>query len=123
MLGDHPQAAGVFDLDFVGLLQAFSELESGKDMSANELDGKPEFFKGAVVTPCVDQMEPQLIKMEKKIKVGAQFFQTQAVFDTAKFASFMAQCEQFQVPVIAGIVLLKSAGMAKFMNKSSDLLV
>jgi methylenetetrahydrofolate reductase (NADPH) len=118
MLGDHPQAAGVFDLDSVGLLQAFSELESGKDMSANELDGKPEFFKGAVVTPCVDPVEPQLIKMEKKIKVGAQFFQTQAVFDIDSFASFMEQCEHFRVPIIAGIVLLKSAGMASFMNKN-----
>ena len=117
-LGDHPQAAGVFDLDSVGLLQAFSVLESGQDLAGNALDGSPQFFKGAVVTPCVDPMEPQLIKMEKKIKVGAQFFQTQAVFDTAKFAAFMAQCKQFQVPVIAGIVLLKSAGMAKFMNKN-----
>ncbi len=117
-LGDHPQAAGVFDLDSVGLLQAFSELESGKDMSGNELDGRPEFFKGAVVTPCVDPLEPQLIKMEKKITVGAQFFQTQAVFDTTRFASFMKQSEHLHVPVIAGIVLLKSAGMASFMNKN-----
>ena len=118
MLGDHPQAAGVFDLDSVGLLQAFSELESGRDMSGNELDGRPEFFKGAVVTPCVSPLEPQLIKMEKKIKVGAQFFQTQAIFDTTKFASFMEQSAHFRVPIIAGIVLLKSAGMAKFMNKN-----
>ncbi len=118
MLGDHPQAAGVFDLDSVGLLQAFSQLESGRDLSGNELDGRPEFFKGAVVTPCVAPLEPQLIKMEKKIEVGAQFFQTQAVFDTGRFSSFMEQTAHCQVPIIAGIVLLKSAGMARFMNEN-----
>ena len=80
MLGDHPQSTGVFDLDSVGLLQALCLLESGKDLSGNDLDGEPEFFKGAVVTPCVDPVEPQIIKMEKKVRVGAQFFQTQAVF-------------------------------------------
>ena len=118
LLGDHPQAAGVFDLDSVGLLQAFSQLESGSDLSGNELDGTPEFFKGAVVTPCVSPLEPQLIKMEKKIHVGAQFFQTQAVFDTARFASFIEQAEHFHTPIIAGIVLLKSERMATFMNEN-----
>ena len=105
-LGDHPQSTGVFDLDSVGLLQALSELESGKDLSGNELDGKPEFFKGAVVTPGVEPVEPQIIKMEKKVRAGAQFFQTQAVFEPDKFASFTAQTKHLHVPVIAGIVLL-----------------
>jgi 5,10-methylenetetrahydrofolate reductase len=117
-LGDHPQSTGVFDLDSVGLLQALGELESGKDLSGNELDGKPEFFKGAVVTPCVDPVEPQIIKMEKKVRAGAQFFQTQAVYEPDRFASFMEQVKPLGVPVIAGIVLLKSAGMAKYMNKN-----
>lgn len=117
-LGDHPQSTGVFDLDSVGLLQAISALESGKDMSANELDGKPQFVKGAVVTPCVDPVEPQIIKMEKKVRAGAQFFQTQAVYEPERFAAFMKQVKPLGVPVIAGIVLLKSAGMAKYMNKN-----
>jgi len=117
-MGDHPQAAGVFDLDSVGLLRALSDLESGKDLSGNELDGSPEFFKGAVVTPCANPVEPQIIKMEKKITAGAQFFQTQAVFDAEQFGSFMESVKEFDVPVLAGIVLLKSAGMAKFMNNN-----
>lgn len=117
-LGDHPQSTGVFDLDSVGLLQVLSTLESGKDMSANELDGKPQFVKGAVVTPCVDPVEPQIIKMEKKVQAGAQFFQTQAVYEPERFAAFMQQVKPIGVPVIAGIVLLKSAGMAKYMNKN-----
>lgn len=117
-LGDHPQSAGVFDLDSVGLLQVLSQLESGKDAAGNELDGSPEFCKGAVVTPGVDPVEPQLIKMEKKVNAGARFFQTQAIFDVDRFAGFMERAKHLGVPVLAGIVLLKSAGMARFMNKN-----
>ncbi len=115
-LGDHPQAAGVFDLDSVSLLRTLSLLEQGKDASGGELDGVPTFFKGAVVTPCSDPIEPQLIKMEKKIEAGAQFFQTQAVYDIKQFETFMKKVEQFKVPVLAGQVILKSVGMARFMN-------
>jgi len=82
----------------------------------NDLDGKPDLFLGAVVTPGADPVEPQIIKMEKKIKAGAQFFQTQAVYDVEVFKQFMEKVKDFKVPVLAGIVLLKSAGMAKFMN-------
>jgi 5,10-methylenetetrahydrofolate reductase len=117
-LGDHPQSTGVFDLDSVSLLQALTGLENGKDMSGNELDGTPSFFKGAVVTPCVDPVEPQIIKMEKKIQAGAQFFQTQGVYDIKQLESFMKQVEQFKVPVMVGLIVLKSVGMARFMNNN-----
>ena len=117
-LGDHPQATGVFDLDSVSLLQVISGLESGRDMSGNELDGKPEFFKGAIVTPCADPVEPQIIKMEKKVKAGAQFFQTQAIYDVNQFENFMKRVQKFKIPVLVGQVVLKSVGMARFMNKN-----
>lgn len=117
-LGDHPQSKPVFDLDSVSLLQAMKELESGKDIAGNELDGAPQFFKGAVVTPCADPLEPQIIKMEKKISAGAEFFQTQAVYDVGQFEKFMKEASRFNVPVLVGIVLLKSAGMAKFMTEN-----
>jgi methylenetetrahydrofolate reductase (NADPH) len=117
-LGDHPQATGVFDLDSVGLLQALSRLQNGKDASGNDLAGSPEFFKGAVVTPCVHPIEPQLIKMEKKIEAGAQFFQTQAVYDLKQFEAFMRKASKLGVPILVGQVVLKSVGMARFMNKS-----
>jgi 5,10-methylenetetrahydrofolate reductase len=61
-------------------------------------------------------MEPQLLKMERKVAAGAKFFQTQALYDPRQLEVFMRQAEQFKVPVLAGIVLLKNAGMAKFMN-------
>ncbi len=117
-LGDHPEAKPVFDLDSVSLLQTAVILESGKDLSGNELDGSPSFFKGAVVAPAADPVEPQLIKMEKKLAAGAQFFQTQAVYDPKQFESFMKKAQTFGVPVLLGLVLLKSPGMAKFMNEN-----
>ena len=117
-LGDHPQAKSVFDIDSVQLLRVIEILRQGKDMTGNELSGIPKFFPGAVVSPCADPLEPQLFKMEKKINAGARFFQTQAVYDTAAFEKFMDQVRDFGVPVLVGIVLLKSAGMAKFMNEN-----
>ena len=117
-LGDHPDAMPVFDLDSVSLLQAAGGLMEGKDMSGAELKGTPEFCLGAVVTPCTEPVEPQILKMEKKVRAGAQFIQTQAVYDAEAFASFMDQVKHLDVPVMLGIVMLKSAGMARFMNKN-----
>ena len=120
-LGDHPQAKPVYDLDSVQLLWTISRLNEGYDLAGNELEGKPNFFPGAVVNPGADteaSFELQIIKMEKKIAAGARFFQTQAVFDVDSFAKFMKRVEGFKVPILAGIIPLKSAGMARFMNKN-----
>lgn len=121
-MGDHPGAKAVYDLDSVGLLQAMSTLEKGSDLgldmkgNPNELDGAPQFFKGCVVTPCAEEVEPQLIKLEKKVEAGAQFCQTQAVYDPAAFEKFMKRAEKIGIPIMVGIVVLKTAGMAKYMN-------
>ncbi len=117
-LGDHPQAKPVFDLDSVSLLLAAKELEGGRDLAGKELAGVPNFCLGAVVSPGAYPVEPQIIKMEKKVKAGAQFFQTQAVYEPEKFEEFMKAVTYLNVPVMVGIVLLKSAGMARFMNKN-----
>ena len=117
-LGDHPEAKPVFDLDSVSLLQAAKMLQEGRDLAGKELVGSPKFCLGAVVAPEADPVEPQLLKMEKKVKAGAQFFQTQAVYDPRAFETFMQSARHLGVPVMVGIVLLKSAGMARFMNKN-----
>lgn len=120
-LGDHPQAKPVYDIDSVQLLWVIKRLNEGYDMVGNELKGKPNFFPGAVVNPGADTeaaFELQLIKMEKKIEVGAKFFQTQAIFNVDTFAKFMKRVEGFNIPILAGIIPLKSAGMARFMNKN-----
>ena len=121
VLGDHPQAKPVYDLDSVQLLWAIKRLNEGYDMAGNELKGKPNFFPGAVVNPGANTqaaLELQLIKMEKKIEAGARFFQTQAIYEPDVFAKFMKRAEGFGVPILAGIIPLKSAGMARFMNKN-----
>jgi len=117
-LGDHPQAKPVFDMDSVQLLEAIKILESGKDMVGKELKGVPLFCRGAVVNPGADPIEPEIIKMEKKIAAGAQFFQTQAIYDIELFKKFLDAARHLKATIIAGIVLLKSAGMAKYMNKN-----
>jgi len=117
-LGDHPHAKPVFDLDSVSLIGVIKKLEMGTDMVGNPLNGAPNFFVGAVVNPGGNPVEAQIIKMEKKIRAGASFFQTQAVYDVGAFEKFMKRVAPFKVPVLAGIILLKSAGMARFMNKN-----
>jgi len=120
-LGDHPHAKPVYDLDSVQLLYTIQRLNEGYDLSGNELQGKTNLFPGAVVNPGADTeaaLELQLIKMEKKIAAGAKFFQTQAVYEPSLFAKFVKRAERFKVPILAGIIPLKSAGMARFMNKN-----
>jgi len=116
-LGDHPQAKPVFDLDSVSLLHAVSQLEKGVDLGGQALVGEPpKFAKGAVVSPCSDSIDAQLAKMERKVMAGADYFQTQAVYEPEKFIKFMEKAKEFGKPVQLGIVIPKSVGMAKYMN-------
>jgi len=115
-VGDHKQARGVFELDSVQLLRAIRQMESGTDLGGNDLDGAVEFCAGAIVTPEANPIEPQLIKFEKKVEAGAEFFQTQAIYDLDNFSRFMGFARKFPVKILAGIVLLVSARMAKYMN-------
>jgi 5,10-methylenetetrahydrofolate reductase len=117
-LGDHPQAKPVFDLDSVSLLMTANRLKEGYDHVGNKLQGRPSFLLGAVVTPGYEPMDLQLLKMQRKVTAGAQFFQTQAVYDSELFRGFMEEAKELGVPVMLGLVLLKSAGMARYMNKN-----
>lgn len=118
LMGDHKEAKGVFDLDSSQLLATIRRLEKGKDLGGNDLDGEVSFCAGAIVTPEANPLEPQLIKFEKKIEAGAEFIQTQGVYDFALFKQFMEYARQFPVKILAGIILLTSAQMARFMNKN-----
>ena len=118
-MGDHPGAKPVFDLDSVSLLHTASQLEKGLDLAGNELVGEPpKFAKGAVVSPISDSVEAQLAKMERKVMAGADYFQTQAVFEPEKFIKFMETAKQFGKPVQLGVIIPKNVGMCKFMNNN-----
>ncbi|HJX12285.1 MAG TPA: methylenetetrahydrofolate reductase [Dehalococcoidales bacterium] len=117
-VGDHKEAKPVFDLDSVQLLKMIRTLESGTDMGGNELKAAPRFCIGATVHPEADFVEPQLVKFDKKVAAGAQFFQTQGIFDLASLRRFMQYASQFNVKILAGIIVLSSAGMARYMNNN-----
>ena len=118
-MGDHPGAKPVFDLDSVSLLYTASQLEKGVDLAGNALVGEPpKFAKGAVVSPISDSVDAQLAKMERKVMAGADYFQTQAVFEPEKFIKFMETAKQFGKPVQLGVIIPKNAGMCKFMNRN-----
>lgn len=118
VMGDHPSSMSVYDIDSVQLLEAISGLMRGIDMSGNQLNEAPRFRLGAVVNPGADPLEPQVIKLEKKVESGAEFVQTQAVYDLARFEDFMDSISHIDVRVLAGIIPLKSRRMAEFMNRS-----
>lgn len=119
-MGDHPEAKPVYDIDSVQLIQLVQTLNSGKDMSNNNLDGGVDFCIGASATPSADPIEPQLIKFEKKLKAGIDFIQTQAVYDLDELKRFVNYTRNINnnVKILAGIVLLAGAKMAEWMNEN-----
>ncbi|MEJ5375543.1 MAG: methylenetetrahydrofolate reductase [bacterium] len=118
IVGDHKEAKGVFDLDSSQLLMAIRTMERGKDLGGNDLDGAVDLCAGAIVTPEAKPLEPQLIKFEKKVEAGAEFFQTQAIYDLENFERFMDYARPFGVKILAGIILLTSWRMAEYMNRN-----
>ena len=128
LTGDHPvvgdckQSKPVYDLDSVGILKMLSEMEaSGLDCGGNELaGGAPKFFKGAAVTPVYEPRLLQINKLRQKVEAGACYIQTQGIFDMDSLKRFMddVAAAGINVPIMAGIIPLKAAGMAKFMNQN-----
>ena len=118
-IGDHPEAKPVFDLDAADYMALIEKMNGGLDMTDHKLDGATRMCIGAALNPCVDDLETEISKTRRKIEKGAKFFQTQGVFELARFKRFMEryQAEGFKVPVLAGIIFLKSVKMAAFMNE------
>lgn len=116
LAGDHREAKAVFDIDSVQLVNVISTLNSGRNMKNTELRGATDFYIGAVVAPEAEPWEPEEIKFEKKITAGAKFFQTQAIFDMERFKRFFEASERFGTKILGGILLLKSAKMAHYLN-------
>lgn len=117
-VGDHPDAPGVYDILSAQLLEVASGLCEGRDMQGNPLTGAPDLFLGAVVNPGATDVATEIDKMKAKVDAGAQFLQSQAVYDSASFENFMNAAAGVDVKVLCGVILLKSAKMARFMNES-----
>lgn len=117
-LSDDPKAKSVFDLDSIELLRAIRSLEKGYDLGNNSLKGSPRFCKGAVVDVAADPLEPEIERMYQKIEAGAEFFQTQPIFEIERVVEFIEKAGKIKVPILGGVLLLKSSKMAHFMNKN-----
>jgi 5,10-methylenetetrahydrofolate reductase len=118
-IGDHFEAQPVFDLDVIGLLGAARRLQEGYDLMGNDLQGKPQFCVGTYVNAAAKGhvLDLEIMDMEKKIRSGADFFFTHSVYDVSLFEAFVKKVVHFKVPIIVGITLLKSVGMARYVNK------
>lgn len=125
LTGDHPitgdckASKPVYDLDSVGILRMLSTMEvTGRDCGGNELSSVPRFYKGAAVTPVYEPLILQINKLRQKVDAGAKFIQTQAVFDLDAFRRFLDAVDKagIRAHIMAGIIPLKGAGMAKYMN-------
>ncbi len=128
LTGDHPvvgdcaDSKPVYDLDSVGILKMLSAMEeTGCDCGGNPLaGGAPKFYKGAAVTPLYEPVFLQVNKLRQKVENGAMYVQTQGIFDLDNFKSFLEMVDKagIKTHIMAGIIPLKSAGMAKYMNEN-----
>jgi len=118
-LGDTPQAKPVFDLDSVQLIRMTRKMvDEGVDLNGKEIQHPPKFHVGAGANPNANPLEPELLKFVKKGEAGAEFFQTQVVFNIEAAKKFLDETKRYNVPVLIGIFPLKSIGVAEYFDKN-----
>ena len=119
--GNHPTAKGVYDIDSMQLIQTLKTMRDEKKFLCGEdISGEVQLFIGAVENPFADPFEYRVKRLAKKVKAGADFIQTQAVFDAPKFSKWMEMVRDQgldkQVHILAGVIPIKSVGMARYMR-------
>jgi methylenetetrahydrofolate reductase (NADPH) len=114
--GDHPEAKPVFDLNSNQMLRAGHELAQGRDMAGNPLRGTPNLFLGATANPGAVDLQAEAINTRRKIDAGAQFLQTQALYDRVTLERFLDVVKPDGVAILAGIIPLKSSKMGAWLN-------
>jgi methylenetetrahydrofolate reductase (NADPH) len=114
--GDHPEAKPVFDLNTIEMLRAARSLNAGRDLAGNELKGAPSLFIGATANPGATNFIAEVANAHAKADAGAQFLQTQALYDASSLRAFVDAVRPKNVAVLAGIIPLKSARMASWLN-------
>lgn len=118
---DHPMAKPVFDLDSASLIKTMKLMNEGKDITGKPLNKQTNFFIGAAVAPGATPVEPEIYKTKRKIATGAEFFQTQTVFEISVIENFLNEYEKIigeniRNKILLGIVPLYSPGMVKFLR-------
>ncbi len=118
-IGDHFEAQPVFDLDVPGLLGTAKRLQEGYDLMGNDLLGKPQFFVGTLVNAAAKgpELDLEVKDIEKKIQLGVDFFLTSSIYDVNLLETFVRKVAHFKVPIITSITLLKSVGMARYVDR------
>jgi methylenetetrahydrofolate reductase (NADPH) len=116
--GDNPEAKPVFDLDTMALIRLATQMNEGKDLAGKDLKGATHFTRGAVANPGNPNLDQEIQRMQEKIDAGAEFFQTQAVYEVDAFARFMERANKLGTPLIVGHIVLKSGPMAKRLNET-----
>jgi len=119
--GNHPSARGVFDIDSMQLIQTLKAMRDEKKfISGEDVSGEVPLFIGAAANPFADPFEFRVARLAKKVKAGADFIQTQAVYDVGRFRQYMDMvCERGldrQVHILAGVIPIRSVGMARYMR-------
>jgi len=114
--GDHPDAKPVFDLNSNQMLRAGHELAQGRDMAGNPLRGTPILFLGATANPGAVDLQAEAVNTRRKIDAGAQFLQTQAIYDRVTVEKFLDAVKPDGVALLAGIIPLKSSKMGAWLN-------
>ncbi|MGH7274413.1 MAG: methylenetetrahydrofolate reductase [Nitrospiria bacterium] len=117
-VGDHKDAKPVFELESTQILELIGSLNHGKDLAGNDLQGSTDLHGGAAASPDSPNQDLELAKFEKKVSCGARFFQTQGVYDPHSFEQFVSKVKRFNTKLLAGIIVLKSAKMAEYMNSN-----
>jgi len=117
-VGDNPQAKPVFDLDSSTLVYLIRRMvDEGVDLAGNEIEHPPKFHVGIAANPNAEPLEPELLKIERKVEIGVDFIQTQCVYDIEVAKAFLKEADRWGVPVLIGITPFKSVGMMKYMIK------
>jgi len=119
--GNHPTAKGVFDIDSIQLIQTLKNMRDEKKfLNGEDISGEVPLFIGAAANPFADPFEFRVVRLAKKVKAGADFIQTQAIYDVGKFAKWMEMITQRgldkETHILAGVIPIRSAGMARFMR-------
>lgn len=117
-LGFHSMATGVYDLDSVGLVKMINGLNHGFDYTGDKLNNHTNFFIGAAVNPTASDLKKEIKKIKEKIEGGAHFIQTQPIFDLEKLGSFLKITTDIHIPIIVGVMPLKSYKMVQYLENN-----